>query len=499
VPWRPRRRAEPERGIKTATALILAFAVITVVTRFLCSDDEGYTSFWPPNAVMLTALLTLRLRLATGVLIACFLLNLFFNRLSALSPSESFLACLLNVLLAVMAAPLTRRLCGALTNLTRPRRFATFTIIALLAATAEAAVGTTYEAVFLNDPGEQLAELLQWVFCDALGLLLATPAILSLVRAWREGLPRPNTPPGPFILSGAAIALTILLFSFSRSSLFLFTYPTLALLAFYASPGLVLTSIFIVCVFTSALTAHGLGPIATLSPDGHLMRETILQPYLFSLFLTVLLVNNIVGEKRRQTNRLSLMKKHLEYAATHDSLTSLVNRRLFERTLASLLKDGTPGAVFLIDVDHFKQINDNLGHHVGDEFLKAFSQRMVDLLMANAAHVARFGGDEFAALIPGPFTHETLDLLCASFTRGLLRHPYALSGDERRMTASIGATLFHAKDAPLDACEIIRRADIALYDAKRAGRNGYRLFRGGSDGPTKDPTIDTSQAVTASG
>ncbi|WP_041249521.1 diguanylate cyclase [Gluconacetobacter diazotrophicus] len=482
--WRPCRRAEPNRSIRHAIVLVLIFGAITVVTRFLCSDDEGYTSFWPPNAVMLAALLTLRMRLAACVLVACFLLNLLVNRQSALSPPESLLACVLNVFLVVLAAPFTRRFCGAMTNLTRPRRFVAFTIIAVLAAAVEAGAGTTFERVVLDDPSEQLGEWLQWVFCDALGLLLATPAMLSVLRYWEGRKPHRNGPAGPVILSVVSVVLAIFLFSFSRSSFFLFTYPVLVLLAFRASAGQVLTSIFFVSVFTSALTAHGLGPIARLSPDGHLMRAAMLQPYLFSLFLTAVLVSNASGENRRHTNRLSLMKQHLEYAATHDSLTSLINRRRLRHILVSLLVEGSPGAVFLIDIDHFKQINDSLGHHIGDEVLKAFSKRMVDLLACRNAHIARLGGDEFAAIVPGHFTHEMLDVLCSSFADGLLLQPYILSCGERSVTASIGAAFFHATDAHLQPGEIIRRADVALYQAKRAGRNGYCLFSAASGPPS---------------
>ncbi|MBM9401238.1 sensor domain-containing diguanylate cyclase [Gluconacetobacter azotocaptans] len=471
--WRPCRPAESKRGIKSAVLLVAAFGVSALTTRFLCSDEFGYSSFWPANAAMLVALLTLRARLSVFVVVACLLLNFFINKLSALSPPESLLACILNVILVLLAAPFTRRFCGALTDLTRPRRFVAFTIIAMLSAATEAGIGVLIETVFLNDPGTPFAEWLQWVLCDALGLMLATPAALHLVRSSLRARPYPDPDGKAVTLLMLCILLTILSFSWSRSPLFLFVYPVLAMLGFHARPIWILISIFFVSIFASALTAHGFGPIAQLSPDGHLMREDMLQPYLFSLFLVVLPINNAIGERRRYTRRLLLMKVNLEHVATHDMLTSAMNRQMFETALRSMIRNATPGAVLFIDIDDFKGINDSLGHQAGDDFLRVFSARLIELIKGFQGCVARYGGDEFAAIIPGTFSYEKLDLLCASLSDSL-REPYLFFGIERSVTASIGAATIESNS--INADDIMRRVDIALYMTKASGRNGYSLF-----------------------
>ncbi|MBB2205331.1 GGDEF domain-containing protein [Gluconacetobacter takamatsuzukensis] len=463
-----------KRGFGTAAMLVGVFGLSCLISRFFFTDEFGYASFWPPNAAMLVALLTLRPRLAVGVLAACLAINFGINKIAdALSPPESFLACSLNIVQVLLAAPMTRRFCGATIDLTRSRRFAVFTVIALLSAAIEAGIGVAIEYLVLDDVTPPLREWIQWVLCDALGLLLATPAVLNLLRYTRPGRVRRQVEKENVFLLLSCVVLTILSFAWARSPLFLFLYPALAMLAFHARPAWSLTVVFFVSAFASALTARGLGPIARLSPDGSLMREGMMQPYLFSLLLVVLPINNAVGEKRRDTRRLLLMKANLEYAATHDRLTSAMNRQKFEAVLKSVVEWSQPGVVFFIDIDDFKGVNDSLGHQAGDAFLKAFSIRLRDLVTWRGGCVGRFGGDEFAAFVPGRFSPEELRALCVTICDAL-RAPYCFAGVTRSVTASIGAVMTGMERITAD--DLIHRADTALYATKAAGRDGYTLF-----------------------
>ncbi|MFT8776113.1 MAG: diguanylate cyclase [Gluconacetobacter liquefaciens] len=455
--------------------LVAVFGLSCLISRFFVTDAFGYSSFWPPNAAMLVALLSLRPRMAALVLVACLALNFEINSFAGgLSPTESFLACALNVVQVLVAAPMTRRFCGATIDLTRPRRFAAFTIIALLSAAIEAAIGVAIEYMLLGDATPPVREWMQWVLCDALGLLLATPAVLALLRYARPGQVVWRVEKENVALLVSCIVLTILSFAWGRSPLFLFLYPALAMLAFHARPAWSLTAVFFVSTFASALTAWGLGPIARLSPDGSLMREGMMQPYLFSLLLVVLPINNAVGEKRRDTRRLLMMKANLEHAATHDILTSTMNRQKFEAVLKSVVEALQPGVVLFIDIDDFKGVNDSLGHQAGDAFLKAFSVRLRDLVMWRGGCVGRFGGDEFAAFIPGAFSAVECEALCVMVSDAL-RTPYCIAGVTRSVTASIGAVMTGMDRITAD--ELIHRADTALYATKAAGRDGYMLFR----------------------
>jgi diguanylate cyclase (GGDEF)-like protein len=166
------------------------------------------------------------------------------------------------------------------------------------------------------------------------------------------------------------------------------------------------------------------------------------------------------------------MKAVVEHCATHDALTTLVNRDLFRRRLGAMLRTGTKCAVLFVDLDRFKQVNDTMGHGAGDELLRVFSARILDLAGPEAT-VARFGGDEFAILVPCGAKAVGAENLCRRITE-VARMPFALAAGAAHVSASVGLAV--ASNWATDAGELMRKADIALYAAKAAGRDGYRMF-----------------------
>lgn len=179
---------------------------------------------------------------------------------------------------------------------------------------------------------------------------------------------------------------------------------------------------------------------------------------------------DLLGEvtKRRQA--------HLHRLAHYDSLTDLPNRNLFhDRLTASLQQAHMTGkrvAVAFIDVDHFKRINDTLGHHTGDQLLKKVSRR-VEEATRGCDTIARMGGDEFTMIITDLNHIEDASQVIDKI-RQQLRQPFMLEDCETNITVSMGVSLY--PDDGLDADVLMRRADSALYDAKNAGRDTYRFF-----------------------
>ena len=166
----------------------------------------------------------------------------------------------------------------------------------------------------------------------------------------------------------------------------------------------------------------------------------------------------------------------LAHLAHHDPLTELPNRLLFhERTRqalasAQLHKHGC--ALLIIDLDHFKIINDSLGHNVGDQLLKAVATRLQGLCGSNVT-LARIGGDEFAVLDESCPRLLQAAALAQCLLDGL-KQPFQFDEQPLLINASIGISLF-PKDAS-NAEQLLRNADSALFKAKSAGRNGYALY-----------------------
>ncbi len=163
----------------------------------------------------------------------------------------------------------------------------------------------------------------------------------------------------------------------------------------------------------------------------------------------------------------------LAQAASHDHLTGLANRNCFgqrlDRALQAAARGGSPFAVLCLDLDGFKSVNDSFGHEVGDGLLQQVSRRMRDTLREGDM-LARMGGDEFAALLPG-----VDGAIAARVAQRLLQsvgQPFEVAGHEVQVGVSIGIVVW-----PLDGAtaeELLRHADAALYQAKAAGKNRWR-------------------------
>lgn len=175
-------------------------------------------------------------------------------------------------------------------------------------------------------------------------------------------------------------------------------------------------------------------------------------------------VERITANERRITR----MNEELEFHATRDALTGLHNRRHFEHTVDDLFDraDAVPLCLAMIDVDHFKQVNDNHGHDTGDRVLIHIAAEMRHRL-PESMYLARYGGEEFAVLATGlspEHTHAMLERL----REHIAAHPLHVGDDTVRLTISVGiAPRFPGGDA----ARTLKAADESLYAAKRAGRN----------------------------
>jgi diguanylate cyclase (GGDEF)-like protein/PAS domain S-box-containing protein len=174
-------------------------------------------------------------------------------------------------------------------------------------------------------------------------------------------------------------------------------------------------------------------------------------------------------------------EEEIQHLAYYDSLTGLPNRRLLMDRLSQALVTSARGkgggAILFLDLDHFKTLNDTLGHDVGDLLLKQVSERLTSCVREGDT-VARIGGDEFVIMLEGLSDSifeaaRQAEIICEKIL-SVLNQAYHLNTYEYHSTTSIGATLFSGHEVGSD--ELLKQADIAMYQSKTAGRNAIRFF-----------------------
>jgi len=199
--------------------------------------------------------------------------------------------------------------------------------------------------------------------------------------------------------------------------------------------------------------------------------------------ISAALADKKLQHKERDLRRVNALLSELDQAraslqqvAHYDALTSLLNRRGFNQVFAEKVAENTVNhgmmAVIFLDIDHFKRINDSLGHDAGDQLLTVLASHIKGSVRSHADVVARFGGDEFCILISIHHRDEARHL--AQRIMQKMKEPVELAGRRMVMTTSIGISLF--PDDGQTCEELLKTADLALYQSKDAGRNSLNFF-----------------------
>jgi diguanylate cyclase (GGDEF)-like protein len=184
---------------------------------------------------------------------------------------------------------------------------------------------------------------------------------------------------------------------------------------------------------------------------------------------------------RRASDALQTSENQAQFLAFHDMLTGLPNRALFDdrlrRAFVNARRDQARIALLYIDLDRFKNVNDTFGHPAGDELVRQTANRL-EARVREVDTVARLGGDEFAVILIDIRNVHAAEMLSCKILDDLTS-PFMLMGDQVFIGASIGIALSLESDTDPD--DLLRKADIALYEAKRNGRGRYQVFAGDMD------------------
>jgi diguanylate cyclase (GGDEF)-like protein len=280
----------------------------------------------------------------------------------------------------------------------------------------------------------------------------------------------PRYEPGPIysrIIAGTAPAVAVQeCADFTQESSFpkLYQQP----MRFYAARPLRMTDGMLagtLCVLDPEPNVNGLNTFASRTLD--VLAEQI---------EVTLNLRHAIEQRDRLIDEQRASADDLEWAATHDPLTQLPNRSAFQSCLDDMLlgshASGCTAALLLVDIDHFKQANDILGHVGGDQVLQHYATRL-RALVGPADMVARIGGDEFAILCADVVDQQGAEHLATAIARGM-RLPMVHDGRAVDGRSSIGIALY--PDHGADSETLTRAADLALQAAKRAGRDRYTVF-----------------------
>ena len=431
----------------------------------------GYaTAVWPPSGIAVAAMLLFGNRVWPGVWAGVALVNTMVD-------ASVFTAALMgcgNTLEALAGATLIRRRVGGLYEFDSGEDVVRFLAIAASCSTIAATIGVG--AIALQEPVSGLDLIQQWWTWwqgDTVGIIMVTPLILS----WSARPTRPSSPRRA--IEAAAFGLVLLLATalvfggtgepFTVLSLVFMIPPAIIWAAFRLGQREVTLSSAAACSVAIWYTVQGRGPFALASLNQTLL---LLLAFVSTVVTTGLVLTAVVAQRRRANEALQDALRELAEQAIRDPMTGLYNRRFLREFLARELirakRAGGGLAVIVMDLDHFKRVNDSFGHDAGDLVLIEVATLLKSSIRGSDM-VCRFGGEEFVLVLTDATRGSALRR-CEEIQAAIKRlEPMYRGRSLGQPTASFGLALFPDHGAEADA--LINASDAALYEAKRAGRD----------------------------
>ena len=472
----PRRFAERSGGLYTLLSLPTPRYVLTLVSLatlyFLAAKlglafalvNPSATAIWPPTGITLAALLVFGLDVWPAILLGAFIANLTTQG----SIATSLCIGVGNTLEGLAGALLVNRFAQGRFFFLRPRDVVKFAALAaILSTTISATIGVATLAVTGLAPQAEYAHVwLTWWLGDSAGDLVVAPALILWSTAPRLRWDGRRALEGLVLVGGLSLAALIAfdgLFSeagFEHLPLEYLCVPFLFWAAFRLGRRGIASCVLILSFIAVTGTVHGLGPFARHDPNTSLL---LLQGYLAVQAVTMLAAAAVIWEHRQ-------MAEQSRRLAVEDELTGLSNYRAFMGSLQNEIRRteraGHAFAILLLDVDGLKKINDRLGHLAGNRALSRVGECLRGVCRVTDT-AARFGGDEFAIILP-----ETSEAGAGQLAQRIAER-LAADKEPPPVSVSIGAAVY-PRDGP-SAEKLLVVADQELYRGKTRPRTRRAL------------------------
>ena len=466
--------------------------VVTFVILLCCSwlgirlsrQSEGVATIWLTNGMLFARVVTRPRK----VWIYYFAAGLMADTLADVLHGDPFHLAIgvsmANSVEVIASALVLTKWFGSPFNLSRRSPLLGFLGVAVVGATAmTSALGASWTLLFVPAAGPWWTLFRTCYLGDVLGMAIMAPLVFILLRPGFFEVLQPGRLLGTLgYLTVPAIA-TALVFTHDKDPLIFFIFPALLLVVFRLGfPGTVLT-VFVVALISISLTVEGHGPLMLIVDSHMLHRIVVVQVFLAVALFTAFPVAALLEERKALEESLQKSEARYRQLANADALTGLGNRRSFDDRLDDEWRRAFASeqslALLLIDVDLFKSYNDLCGHLDGDVCLRTIARMIADTLPSGPGVATRFGGEEFAVILPNTDKEgamEVAETLRTAVTSLNLPHAGNPLGIQ---TISIGVAA-GVPERNETALSLLNASDSALYRAKNLGRNRVETYAGSS-------------------
>ncbi len=461
-----RRLSLHDSGLVLPAVVGLSYWLAAASSLWLTAGVDGVASLWPASGILLGAVIRFNGRLRLTCILMAALASLAANAGAGMSARVSIGFTVANMAEAIVAGWAWFRLSQGRRTLTSWTDVLWLSVAVIVASCVSALLA----AITIGSPGPVF--LVSWFCTVALGMLLVAPVVMT-DEHFLEAELSVGKPGNRWVWLGALVVITV--GAFAQVGYPLLFLPMALLLGVTWHVGVRGTAIgiFVISMVGSMCTGFGRGPIALI--DGTVeMRSLFFQMYLLVLFSTALPLAVISSSKARLANHLLISAQESKRAAEmsleladRDALTGVASRRRvlgeLERLVQLATVTGRRLSIVLIDIDHFKTINDRFGHGEGDAVLTNFASIVMGA-DPSINLIGRIGGEEFLILTE---QSASASAMLAERLRRAVCHS-KVSEMPIQVTASFGVAEYATGET---VASLLRRADVALYISKENGRN----------------------------